>query len=168
MVGIYTQGVRRLLQFASLVLILVAIATPISALFDRWDPPNLGNDTEMTVFALVLLLCLLLLVCSLIAAFVVPLTLLCARGLDWDEVASMWNRVADTIFFVPPPLPRFESEVLLSLAPVQDSRFVLFGWIGLPVLVSRHLFPMQPGESNASFQCYAGDPHSLHYFGCAC
>ena len=101
----YTRGVQRLLQFGSFVLIVVAIAAPISAFFDRWDPPSLGDDTEMTVFALVLVLCLLLLVCRLIASFVAPLTRLCRRELDWDEVASMWNRVANTILFVPPQSP---------------------------------------------------------------
>ena len=93
---------RRLLQFGSLVLILVAITTPISAFFDRWDPPSLGDDTEMTVFALVVVLCLLLVVCRLIAAFMAPLTWLCRRELDWDDVARIWNRIADAILFVPP------------------------------------------------------------------
>ena len=105
LVGRYTAIVRKLLQFGSFLLILVAIATPICAFFDRWDPPSLGDDTEMTVFALVLVLCLLLLVCKLLAAFAVPLTRLGGRELDWDEVASMWSRIADTILFVPPQSP---------------------------------------------------------------
>ena len=96
---------RRLLQFGSFVLILAAIATPICAFFDRWDPPSLGDDTEMTVFALVVVLCLLLVVCRLIAAFMAPLTLLCKRELDWDEIASMWSCVANTTLFVPPQSP---------------------------------------------------------------
>jgi hypothetical protein len=36
--------------------------------FDRWDAPGLSNDTEFGVFALIFALCLVLLVCMLIAA----------------------------------------------------------------------------------------------------
>ena len=84
---------------------LMVIATPISAFFDRWDPPGLGDDTEMTFFALVLVLCLVLLVCRLIATFVAPLAMLRGCALDLDRAGSMWNRVADTILFVPPQSP---------------------------------------------------------------
>jgi hypothetical protein len=44
---------RRLLQFGTLMLLVVAFATPIVEFFDRWDPPGPSNDTEMAVFGLV-------------------------------------------------------------------------------------------------------------------
>lgn len=105
LVGRYTAVVRRLLQFGSFVLMLVVIATPISAFFDRWDPPGLGDDTELTALALVLVLCLVLLVCRLIAVFTAPLVMLCGCAFDLNPAASTWNRVVPTILFVPPQSP---------------------------------------------------------------
>jgi hypothetical protein len=61
--------VRRLFQLATLLLTLVIFITPVSEYFDRWDAPGLANDTEFAVFAVVLLLCLLLVVCKLLAMF---------------------------------------------------------------------------------------------------
>jgi len=50
------------------MLILAAFITPLIEFLDRWDPPGLGNDTEQGVFALILVLCLVLLVCKLITS----------------------------------------------------------------------------------------------------
>ena len=93
---------QRLLQFGSFLLILVTISAPIAALLDRWDPPSLGNDTEMTVFALVLVLCLLVLVCRLIAAFAMPLSKLCNAEPDGDQAALTRNCGLHTMLFIPP------------------------------------------------------------------
>ena len=103
--GSYNRGMRRLLQFGSFMLILVALLTPLSAYFDQWDPPSLGDDTEMTVFALVLVLCLLLLVCRLVALFSVPITLLLRSGHARDQAASTWNRMVLPVIFIPPQSP---------------------------------------------------------------
>jgi len=65
----YTHGVRRLLQFGTLMLLLAAFLTPLIQFFDRWDPPGPGSDTELAVFGLILVLCLVLVVCELIASF---------------------------------------------------------------------------------------------------
>jgi hypothetical protein len=58
---------RRLLQFGTLMLLLAAFVTPVMELFDSWDPPGPNNDTELAVFGLILGLCLVLLVCKLVA-----------------------------------------------------------------------------------------------------
>lgn len=52
---------RRLLQCVTFFFVLVA-------LFARWDAPGISNDTELAVFALVFLLCLVFLVSRLISA----------------------------------------------------------------------------------------------------
>ena len=59
---------RRLLQFGVLFLSLAAFLTPLIELFDRWDPPGPGNDTELAVFGLILTFCLILLVSRLVAS----------------------------------------------------------------------------------------------------
>jgi hypothetical protein len=60
--------VRRLLQFGVLFLSLAAFLTPLIEFFDRWDPPGPGNDTELAVFGLILIFCLILLVSRLVAS----------------------------------------------------------------------------------------------------
>jgi hypothetical protein len=47
---------------------LAAFLTPLIELFDRWDPPGPGNDTELAVFALILTFCLILLVSRSVAS----------------------------------------------------------------------------------------------------
>jgi hypothetical protein len=60
--------VKRLLQFGVLILGLAAVLTPLTEFFDRWDPPGPPmNDTELAIFGLVLVLCLVLLVSRLMA-----------------------------------------------------------------------------------------------------
>jgi hypothetical protein len=64
----YHRRMRRLLQFGTSLFLLVMFLAPLAEFFDRWDAPGLSNDTEFGVFALVLALCLVLVVCMLIAA----------------------------------------------------------------------------------------------------
>ena len=87
------------------MLLLAAFVTPIAELFDRWDPPGPSNDTEMAVFGLVFALCLVLLVCKLMASLVsiiglvsLPLPRL-SRGSPLGEVRAV------STFFVPPLSP---------------------------------------------------------------
>jgi hypothetical protein len=47
---------------------LAAFLTPLIEFFDRWDLPGPGNDTELAVFGLILILCLILLVSKLVAS----------------------------------------------------------------------------------------------------
>ena len=58
---------KRLLQIGTVMMLLASLA-PLLELFDRWDRPGLSNDTEYAVFAIVLIICLVLLVCKLITA----------------------------------------------------------------------------------------------------
>jgi hypothetical protein len=60
--------VRRLLQIGVVFLSLAAFLTPLIELFDRWDPPGPGNDTELAVFGLILTFCLILLVSRSVAS----------------------------------------------------------------------------------------------------
>jgi hypothetical protein len=59
---------RRLLQIGTFLFLLVTFWAPLVECFDRWDTPGISNDTEFAFFALVLVLCLGLVVCLLIAA----------------------------------------------------------------------------------------------------
>lgn len=60
---------RRLLQFGTFLFILTALLAPLAECFDRWDAPGLTDDTEFTLFALVFVLCLVLLISKLISVF---------------------------------------------------------------------------------------------------
>lgn len=57
---------RRLLQLGTFLLLAATLLVPLSESFDRWDAPGLGNDTEFHLFAIVLFLALVLLLCRLI------------------------------------------------------------------------------------------------------
>lgn len=59
---------QRLLQVGTLLLLVVTFLAPLLECFDRWDAPGLANDTEFGFFALIFALCLVLLVCALLAA----------------------------------------------------------------------------------------------------
>lgn len=59
---------RRVLQFGTLLLLLVMLLAPLAEYFDSWDPPGISNDREFAAFALVFALCLVLAVCMLLAA----------------------------------------------------------------------------------------------------
>ena len=52
-----------------MLLLLTVFLMPVFEFFDRWDAPGLGNDTEMAVFCVILLFCLLLAACTLIRHF---------------------------------------------------------------------------------------------------
>jgi hypothetical protein len=69
---------RRLLQLGTLFFVLITLFAPLSECFDRWDPPGISNDTEFAIFAVIFMLCLILLVSKLIAtiALMVNLVLL--------------------------------------------------------------------------------------------
>jgi hypothetical protein len=59
---------KRLLQFGTLLFLLVTFLTPLMECFDRWDAAGISNDTEFAVFTLIFALCLVLLVSVLLAA----------------------------------------------------------------------------------------------------
>lgn len=71
------KRVRRLLQFGAFLLIMATFLAPLAEFFDCWDAPGLNNDTEFGLFAFVLLLCLVLLVCKLISSLTAMGHLVC-------------------------------------------------------------------------------------------
>jgi hypothetical protein len=66
---------RRLLQLGALLITLTICYAPLAEFFDRWDAPGLFNDTEFMIFALILVLCLVLLVSKLIATVALIISL---------------------------------------------------------------------------------------------
>jgi len=97
--------VRGLLQFGTLMLLLSTFLSPMLEFFDRWDPPGPGNDTEMAVFGLILVLCLVLLVCKLTASLagLVPFIFVFRHFLSCGLPVRPSSVV--TRFFVPPLFP---------------------------------------------------------------
>ena len=77
----------RLLKVGTFLLLLAVFLAPICEFFDRWDAPGLENDTEMAVFLLALLLCLVLAVCKILSNVLVRITLFLV-GLVWPERSS--------------------------------------------------------------------------------
>jgi hypothetical protein len=65
----------RILRLSVTLLILTSVLAPVSEALDRWDAPGLGNDTEMGLFALVLVLCLVVVVSRLASGADTPQTL---------------------------------------------------------------------------------------------
>ena len=69
---------RRLVQLATVLLFAAALLTPIAEYFDRWDSAGLANDTEFAIFAFVLTLTFVLVVCALVAEVALRFALLLA------------------------------------------------------------------------------------------
>lgn len=100
---------RRLLQFATVTFLLVTFLAPVVECFDRWDAAGLRNDTEFAVFAVVLLMCLVLLVASLVAAAAHRTDMTVVRVLervcDARVTGRLWFVAAVAPTGTPPPLP---------------------------------------------------------------
>jgi hypothetical protein len=93
---------RRLLQIGTMLLLLVSFAVPLAEYFDRWDPAGVADDTEFAVFAFVLAVCLILLVCQLVALALLLMRFVWLRHLvrASDSVVDAGRRVVAC--FVPP------------------------------------------------------------------
>lgn len=93
---------KRLLQFGTMIL-LISVFVPCLELFDHWDPPGLSNDTEYGVFALIVILCLVLLVGKLIASGALRFIFTSIRPLlRHDRTRSI--EAGHTFIFAVPPL----------------------------------------------------------------
>ncbi len=101
----YNLRVHRLLQFGTIMLLLAAFVIPLLELCDRWDAPGLGNDTEMGVFFLVLVLCLVLVVCKLIAASSGRLSWITTLLPRWEQTFRLLDQPFSKIIFIPPQFP---------------------------------------------------------------
>ncbi len=76
---------KRLLQLVTYMLMLAALLTPVVEFFDQWDPPGPDSDTEMAVFGFVLVICLVLLLCKLTAAFALLIQLILVTRVRQDR-----------------------------------------------------------------------------------
>lgn len=94
---------NRLLQLGTLML-LTTVFMPLEELFDCWDEPGLANDTEFAVFAFALAICLVLLVCILIAAGMLKVYMLSLRAIQSAHTANCSEAGHMFIFAVPPLL----------------------------------------------------------------
>jgi hypothetical protein len=96
--------VKRLLQFGTLIFLLVTFLTPLAECLDRWDAPGIWNDTEFAVFVLILSLCLVLLVSRLVSALALLIQLVVDPHLRRVEQLLM-VQVESVLAFLVPPLP---------------------------------------------------------------
>jgi hypothetical protein len=94
--------VRRLFQLGTMLLLL-AVLMPISEIFDQWDSPGLSNDTQFPLFTIIFAVCLVLLVCHLIA---VALLLIGVSAMKFVQPADATrsSESGHTVPFVIPPL----------------------------------------------------------------
>ena len=94
---------RRLLQLGTLVLLAATLLVPLFESFDRWDSPGLSNDTEFHLFAIVLFLALLLLVCRRIGtAAACLIAVLIPFLLRKQPLQAALFRAFQCIFHIPP------------------------------------------------------------------
>jgi hypothetical protein len=98
---------RRLLQIGTFLFLLVILLAPLAECFDRWDAPGISNDTEFSVFALVLALCLVVAVCLPIAARSLLRNLVLERVAQelTDERLPIGAKLQVSIFIPPRLLP---------------------------------------------------------------
>jgi heme O synthase-like polyprenyltransferase len=81
---------------------LIGAFIPLLEIFDRWDAPGLSNDTEYAIFAFVLTLCLLLLVCKLIASAALKIGFISCRAFLRDDRAKPVEARHTFVFAIPP------------------------------------------------------------------
>ena len=92
-----------LLRFATAMLLITAV-TPLEEIFDCWDEPGLANDSEFALFAFALAICLVLLVCTLIAAGMLKVYMLSRPAIQRAETAKRGEAGHTFIFAIPPLL----------------------------------------------------------------
>lgn len=93
---------RRLFQFGA-VMMLIGAFIPLLEFFDRWDAPGLSNDTEFSVYAFILAICFVLLLCKLISSGVLKLGFISCPVLLRDDHPKPVE-AGHTFLFAPPPL----------------------------------------------------------------
>lgn len=96
----------KLLAKIGLVLFIAAtLMTPVLEYFDRWDPtPGPMHDTEFALFAVLLLLCLVLLVAILLARASVAVELV-TELIEYEPLRVRASSQAHVrVVFRPPPL----------------------------------------------------------------
>lgn len=95
---------RRLLQFGTSLFLMATLLAPLVECFDGWDDPGLANDTEFGLFALALVLCLVLVVCMLIAARCLRNELVLGRPVQLRAEKKVFFASSIVGIFIPPRL----------------------------------------------------------------
>jgi hypothetical protein len=83
---------------------LMGSIIPLLEFFDRWDAPGLSNDTELSVYAFVFAICLVLLLCRLVASDALKFGFLSCWLLLRDDKSIPLESAHISIFAVPPLL----------------------------------------------------------------
>jgi hypothetical protein len=83
-------------------MMLIGAITPLLEFFDRWDAPGLSNDTELAVYAFVFAICLVLLLCRLVACDALKFSLTSCQLLLGDDKSIPLESANTSIFAVPP------------------------------------------------------------------
>ena len=83
---------------------MIGAIVPLLELFDRWDAPGPSNDTEYAVYAFVFAICLVLLLCQLVASDVLKFGLISCRLLLRDDSETLTESAPTSIYAVPPLL----------------------------------------------------------------
>jgi hypothetical protein len=92
---------RRLFQFGAVMMLLGAFV-PLLELFDRWDAPGFSNDTEYAVYAFLLAICLVLLLCKLISSGALRFAFVSWRVFLRDERVRPVEAEHAFVFAIPP------------------------------------------------------------------
>lgn len=83
-------------------MMLIGAFIPFLELFDCWDAPGLSNDTEFPVYAFILVLCLVVLLCNLISSAALKLSFLFCRVYVRDDREKLIGDGQRFLFVVPP------------------------------------------------------------------
>jgi hypothetical protein len=83
-------------------MMLIGAVIPLLELFDRWDAPGLSNDTEFAVFAFIFAICLVVLLCKLLACDLLKFGFILWRILLREDRARPIEATPTSLFAVPP------------------------------------------------------------------
>jgi hypothetical protein len=83
-------------------MMLIGAIVPLLELFDGWDAPGLSNDTEYAVYAFIFAICLVLLICKLVACDALNFGLVSCRLLFRDDRAIPIESAHTYILAFPP------------------------------------------------------------------
>jgi len=84
-----------------MVLLLAGLVAPIVELFDFWDPEGLADDTEFGVFALLFIVCLVLVVSKLVSSAALVFSFR-EREIFHGEEEELAEPAHGFIFVIPP------------------------------------------------------------------
>lgn len=92
---------KRLLQFG-VILMMIGAFYPLLEMFDSWDASGLSNDTEFAVYAVLLAVCLVLLLCKLISSGALRFGFVSWQVLPADKRVTPGEPGHTFVFAIPP------------------------------------------------------------------